>query len=360
MTDRIEPLGEILLCSDCFKDEGLRIDAAKHGIEQHGNCPNCQSPYGQKLTLHHVKSLAWRFFVSGTTVRAEYGAAPVIQLNEEHYGRSDIVPSAWLKNDVNLIEETAKIGIFHYGPRLWMVGEVEPLKALQDPVTRPQIIERILKEYPEGTLSVGSKFYRLRVGPERPADSSEYDSPPVAFSGKGRMDSPGLPVMYGSQDLDVCIHECRASTEDEVYVATLKCKRDIRLLDLSHPLEETESVSEFESLDMAIHMLFLARSHSYEITRDIALAAKDAGYDGVIYSSFFSLIRTGAHPFETVYGMSLRRIHPERKQYVDASTIRNFALFGRPVESDLVSVECINRLILTQVGYRGHFGPIEY
>ncbi|WP_198043680.1 hypothetical protein [Janthinobacterium sp. 1_2014MBL_MicDiv] len=145
MTDRIEPLGEILLCSDCFKDEGLRIDAAKHGIEQDGNCPNCQSPYGQKLTLRHVKSLAWRFFVSGTTVRAEYGAAPVIQLNEEHYGRSDIVPSAWLKNDVNLIEETAKIGIFHYGPRLWMVGEVEPLKALQDPVTRPQIIERILK-----------------------------------------------------------------------------------------------------------------------------------------------------------------------------------------------------------------------
>jgi hypothetical protein len=30
------------------------------------------------------------------------------------------------------------------------------------------------------------------------------------------------------------------------------------------------------------------------------------------------------------------------------------------VENGVVSVECINRLILTQVGYRGHFGPVEY
>jgi hypothetical protein len=164
--------------------------------------------------------------------------------------------------------------------------------------------------------------------------------------------------MYGSQDLDVCIHECSASTEDELYVATLKGQRDLRLLDLTHPLEETET--EFESLDMAIHMLFLARSHSYDIARDIALAAKEAGFDGVIHPSFFSLIRTGAHPFETAYGLSLRRFHPERDQYVEANPIRNLALFGRPMESGLVSIECIKRLILTQVGYRGHFGPVEY
>jgi hypothetical protein len=196
----------------------------------------------------------------------------VIQFNEHHYGQGDIAPSTWLKNDVKLIEEVAKIGFFHYGPRLWMVGEVEPLKGLQDPTTRPQIIERILREYPESTLSKGSKFYRLRVKPERPAESSEYDSPPVGLAGRGRLDSPGFSVMYGSQDLDVCIHECRASTEDELYFATLKNQQDLRILDLTHSLEETET--EFESLDMAIHMLFLARSHSYEIARDIALAAK--------------------------------------------------------------------------------------
>ena len=358
MPNSTTPSSHILLCSNCFTDEGLRIDAANHGLEQQGNCPNCHSADGKKLTKEHIESLAWRFFVSGTTIRCEYGAAPVIQFNEHQYGKSTIVPSTWLEKDISLIEEAAKIGFFHYGPRLWMVGEVEPLKALQDTKTRFQIIERILRKYPEEILRKSSQFYRLRVGPQRPAEPSEYDSPPLAFAGKGRLDSPGLSVMYGSQDLDVCIHECRASTEDEIYVATLKSQRDLRLLDLSFPLNE--DVTEFESLDMAVHMLFLARSHSYDISRDIAIAAQEAGFDGVIYPSFFSLIRTGAHPFETSYGLSLRRYHPDRNQYVEATTIRNLALFGRPVESGMVSVECINRLILTQVGYRGHFGPVEY
>jgi hypothetical protein len=90
------------------------------------------------------------------------------------------------------------------------------------------------------------------------------------------------------------------------------------------------------------------------------LAAKDAGFDGLIYPSFFSLIRTGGHPFETSYGLSLRRYHPEAEKYAQAFTIPNFALFGRPLENLLVRVQCINRLVLTQIGYLGHFGPVTY
>lgn len=348
----------ILLCSECFADEGLRIDAAKHGLEQQEVCPNCGSIEGRKLSKKHIEGLAWRFFVSGTTIRCDYGAAPVIQCNEYHYLKSDISPSSWLENDIKLIEEAAKIGFFHYGPRLWMVGEVEPLKALQDPAMRSHIIERVLTEYPITVLAKGTKFYRLRIEPNRPADAGEYDSPPVEYSGNGRLCSTELQVMYGSQDIDVCIHECRAAAEDDIYVATIVTQKDLRLLDLTHVLEE--ECTEFESLDMAIHMLFLAKSHSYEISRAISLAAREAGFDGVIYPSFFSLIRTGGHPFETAYGLSLRRFHPEKNKYAEAFTIQNLALFGHPLEKGLASVECINRLILTQIGYKGHFGPVEY
>ena len=340
----MEDFSQTLLCSNCFVDEGLRVDAFKHGLEQEGACPSCNTTSGRKLTKDHVKKLAWRFFVAGTTIRTEYGGAPVIQCNEYHYGKSNISPSPWLKNDVKLIEDAARIGFFHYGPRLWMVGEVEPLKDLQDSTKRSQVIERILNEYPERILANSSTFYRLRVGPQRPDNPGEYDSPPTTLAGKGRLDSPGFPVMYGSQDIDVCIHECRATAEDDIYVATLQLQRDMRLLDLTHVLKE--EVTEFESLDMAIHMLFLARCHSYEISRAISRAAKDAGFDGVIYPSFFSLVRTGGHPFETAYGLSLRRYHPEAQKYAQAYTIPNFALFGRPLESLLVRVACINRLIL--------------
>lgn len=358
MTAQTEGDDQPLLCSNCFVDSGLRIDAFTHGLEQEGECPQCKSPNGRKLTKDHIHGLAWRFFVSGTTIRTEYGAAPVIQCNEYHYGKSDISPSPWLKNDVKLLEDAAKIGFFHYGPRLWMIGEVEPLKDLQDPTKRSQVLRRILKEYPEKTLAKGSAFYRLRVSPQVPNADREYDSPPTALAGKGRLDSPGFPVMYGSQDIDICIHECRTAAEDDIYVATLKPQRDMRLLDLTHVLKE--DVTEFESLDMAIQMLFLARSHSYEISRAISLAAKDAGFDGLVYPSFFSLMRTGGRPFETSYGLSLRRYLPEAEKYAQAFTIPNFALFGRPIEDMLVRVACINRLVLTQIGYLGHFGPVKY
>lgn len=347
-----------LLCSDCFEDEGLRIDSYKIGLESSEECPTCSSKRGKKLTKELIRGLAWRFFVSGTTIRCKYGAAPVIQTNEYHHGKSDIRPSPWLESDIKLIEDAAKIGFFHYGPRLWMVGEVEPLKDLQRESSREKIIQRVIDEYPERLIPSGTKFYRLRVNPKKPSEPMEYDSPPIEFSGNGRLDSADLSIMYGSQDIDICIHECRASIDDEIYVATFKTSRKLRLLDLTHVLEE--DATEFKSLDMAIHMLFLAKSHSYEISRAIAKAAQLAGFDGVIYPSFFSLVRTGGHPFETSYGLSLRRYHPEREKYANAYTIKNLALFGYPLQSELVKINSINRLIITQVGYQGHFGPVEY
>jgi hypothetical protein len=141
--------------------------------------------------------------------------------------------------------------------------------------------------------------------------------------------------MYGSQDLQVCIHECRVTAEDELYVASLAATRDLNLLDLTHLLYE-EHVTEFESLDMAVHMLFLAGPHSYEITRLIAQGARAAGYDGVIYPSYFSLLRTGGMPFETAYGISLRRF-PQAAGYERAKIIPTLGLFGRPVREGTVA-----------------------
>jgi hypothetical protein len=345
-----------LLCSECFNDEGLRIDAISLGIESHDSCPNCNHTKGKKLSIDEIYSIISRYFVRGTIIRGDYGAAPTIQFNEHHFGQTEITPPIWLLDDIKLLEKSAKIGLFYYGPRLWMIGEVEPLKELQDPTKRANVIQRILDEYPQKVISQGTKFYRLRVNPNDPNKMSEYDSPPDALVGNGRLDSVGFPVMYGSQDLDICIHECRATIEDDIFVATLETKRELRLLDLTHLLEE--SVTEFESLDMAIHMLFMARSNSYGITRHIAQAAKAIGIDGIIYPSFFSLIRTGGTPFETVYGLSLRHHSNNRQEYAERSTIPNFAIFDRPLQNGLVDVRCIDRVILTHIGYRGHFGPV--
>jgi hypothetical protein len=250
------------------------------------------------------------------------------------------------------------LGFFYYGPRLWMIGEVHPLKALLHPDTRHSIIDRILIEYPVATLSTEQLFYRIRKQPAQPHEPREYDSPPDSLLGRGRLDSKDFPVMYGSQDLQACIHECRVTADDETFVATLAPTRNLRILDLTELLTE-EHVTEFESLDMAIHMLFLAGEHSYEIAREISRASHGAGYDGLFYPSYFSLLRTGAIPFETTYGISHRRV-PSLVHREKSKIVPNIALFGRPLESGVVRLQSLNKLILNRVEYSIHFGPTVY
>jgi len=174
--------------------------------------------------------------------------------------------------------------------------------------------------------------------------------------GNGRFDTTELPILYGSQDLEVCLHECRVAAEDDLYVATLVPLRTLRLLDLSEVLLE-ENVTEFESLDMALHMLFLAGRHSYEISREIARAALKHGFDGLVYPSYFTSLRTGGTPLETTFGLS-HRILPGFREHARRNTILNLALFGRPLADGIVVVRCIDRAILKKATYTVHFGPL--
>jgi hypothetical protein len=346
---------KVLLCSDCFRDEGLKIDAYKIGIDNADKCPKCDSSSGHKLTKGLVQDLCYRFFVRGTILKLEYGGAPLIQFNPQHFNNSDIDVSPWLVDDVKLIEQAGEIGMFYYGPRFWMLGEVEPLKSLQNDDERNQVIEKILASYPVIELTDKNYFYRLRTDPKTSHDFGEYDTAPDDQLGKNRFDDIGFPVLYGSPDLELCIHECRTTVEDNLFVAKLVPKQKLKVLDLSALLEE-DGVTEFESVDIAIHFLFLAGKHSYNICRQIALKAKEKGLDGIIYPSYFSYLRTGAFPFETVYGISIRRI-PQLKNYAQMQSVPNLALFGRPVKDNKVSVDCINKVVINRVGYDITFGP---
>jgi hypothetical protein len=343
-----------LLCSDCFHDEGLRLSAVKIGQRDMSRCPNCNSRLGTKLSRKNLAALVKQFFVSGTVHRLPYGAAPTVQFNQHQSTSIDV--ATWLEPDLRLIEKTLHVGFFPYGPRLWMIGEVVPLKALQEPSSRADVISRILDEYPGRILNTDECFYRLRKGPTHPGAFDQYDPPPGEMLGEGRFDTAELPILYGSQDLEVCLHECRVAADDELYVAKLAPLRQLKLLNLAEALWE-ENTTEFESLDMALHMLFLAGRHSYEISREIASAAHKRGFDGLVYPSYFTLLRTGATPLETTFGISHRRF-PGYREHARKNTISNLALFGRPIANGSITVNCVNRVILNKVDYTLHFGPL--
>ncbi len=299
-------------------------------------------------------TLTQHFFVWGSVRRYKYGAVPAVQFNDLR--KTDIAMPRSLCADAVLLEDVLGIGFFSYEPRFWMWGEIEPLKRLQDEESCNKVIDRILQEYSPIKLTEKDLFYRVRKNPSRPPESSEYDSAPAEDS-NGRLNTPESPALYASPDLQTCLHECRVTAEDELFVATLKPTRDLELLNLAALLNEPQRVSEFESLDLAVNMLFLAGKHSYPITRAISQAAQCAGFAGLAYPSYFSMLRNGVKPFETTYGISHRRI-PQYKEFEESKISSNFAIFGRPIGEGLLEVSCINRVVLSTVIYSVHFGPV--
>lgn len=318
-------------------------------------CPNCGSSTGVQLDQGRIRWIAHRFFVLGSLTRSHYGGAPQIEFNELRENEVSFAPA--LQRDVDLICKTAGVGFFHYGPALWRLGYIEPLEALQDDAQRLSVVERILVEYPEFTLKPGAPFFRLRKEVSRPSEPEQFDSPPDFLCGSGRLDSAELPVLYGSPDLQLCVHECRVTAEDALHVATLEATTPLRLLDVTTLLKE--ECSTFESLDMAVHMLFLAGGHSYPISRAIGAAAKAAGFDGLLFPSYFSLLRTGAPYVETAFGMTTR-IFPDADVHEASKVVPNVAIFGRPIADGRVRVTCINRMYLRQVAYDLGFGPADF
>ena len=295
----------LVACSNCFTNEGLRLDAEHLGANDSLKCPRCTTVDGRKFTFDRLITLAQHFFVWGSVRRFRYGAVPAVQFNDLR--QTDIAIPRSLCADVALLEDVLGIGFFSYEPRFWMWGEIEPLKRLQQEESRTEVIDRILREYGSQKLTEQYQFYRIRKDPDPPSDSSQYDSAPAELS-NGRLATPERPVLYASPDLHTCLHECRVTAEDDLFVATLSPSRDLELLNVATLLDEPLEVDEFESLDLAVNMLFLAGEHSYPITRAIAQAAQCAGFDGLVYPSYFSMLRNGVKPFETTYGMSHRKI----------------------------------------------------
>lgn len=322
-----------VLCSECFSDRGLRMEAEKIGHRAKGRCPNCSTTRGTKLYQYQLEQLMVEYFWNGSFFRSEFGGAHRLVSNPYRYGEREVEFPPWLKADAHLLEDKLKVGLFHYGPALWRIGEIEPLVALRSPKTRGAAIKKILSSLPERSLLGGARFYRIRknLSPQNEADPRQYDAPPSNRDSFGRLDSKRLPVLYGSDNMEICVHECRILIPDECFVATLRPTRDLRMLDLTAEPKD-DRPTPFESLDMALRFLFAAEGHSYEITRSIARAARRQGFDGIYYPSYFSLVK------------------PER--------IANIAIFGHPIANKDVEVECINRAQLKTAHYEIRMGPL--
>jgi len=129
------------------------------------------------------------------------------------------------------------------------------------------------------------------------------------------------------------------------------------VLDVTTLLDEPEEVSEFENLDLAANMLFLAGECSYFIARELSCAAQSDRFRRNGLSVLFQHTAQWCEAFETTYGISNRKI-PWYKGFEQAKMSANFAIFGQPIREGLVDICCINRVVLSAAFYSVHFGPV--
>lgn len=345
---------KVIACSECFSDVGVRLET-QNLSNKTGKCPRCNAENGLLITQQIAMVLAYRFYSLGTMHEPGYGRAPLLVFNE-HNQTTPNIKQANIP-DLEKFEEILGMGFFEYGPPLWMLGEVEPLKALRKKRQRPAIVHRVVQEYPAIQFPKDHVFFRVRVNPSGdPSEHKQYDSPPKDLSFEnGRWDSKNLPVMYCSPDIQTCLHECRVHVSDNAYFASLVGVEDLNLLDLTHHLEE--SGDWFASLDLTIQYLFQAGPHSYEISRAIALKAKDAGYDGLYVPSHFSSLRTGHHYFQAIKGMPVRAI-PQLREKQKSKLVPNILLFDHPIQEEKVKVLSVNRVHMERAQYTLRFGPV--
>jgi hypothetical protein len=139
--------------------------------------------------------------------------------------------------------------------------------------------------------------------------------------------------------------------------ADLQIYRDIKARDLTQ-------VQAGEILGIKQpHVSLLMRNRVWELlgraTDGFPDGARARRGDGTVYPSHFSVVRTGRMPIETAYGISIRRFKGH-EAHAKAQIIPNLALFGRPIKTGSMAVECVNRLVLTRIVYDGVFGPVEY
>ena len=322
-------------CAECFANWGFRQVVFKYGEAPEATCPRCGN-YGKLVSKTRLADATREFFSDGSYVAETM--APVYVVNQDNPQPAQF--DATLDSDAKLACALTGEVIFSYGPPLWRFGEVELKHAFDEGGDeREMAASDFVLSAPKIALPIGTRLFRIRKNPacdEVIATAAAFDPPPSSMTRlPGRWDDGKTPVLYASDDIELCIHECRVLIADEIVVATLSTKRSLVLLDLAGEFP-APVVTPFEDPSIFARFLSLSRDDQWQDhARTVARVAREAGLAGVRYTSYYA-------------------------QAKQQSKSLNIALFGRPLEAGDLAIESVNRLRLTDAQYAYSFGPVLY
>jgi len=139
------------------------------------------------------------------------------------------------QSDWALIRQAIGGRLWFRSPRLFYLGITNHYGlhgSLPKDVVRDQIVPKLRFTEIDKTTTI----YRIRLNltDHNKFDEGQFDAPPKPRRrGFGRFDNRNLPLFYGSPNLQVCIHECRVTLVDDIFVASLIPTKKLSLIDLT-------------------------------------------------------------------------------------------------------------------------------
>lgn len=329
------------LCTFCFANYGVRREAEGLAEKPSGEpCPNCLKSGGGVLDRNAADAVLRRFFVRGSIPPEAGGPAPKFEFNS-YWQPGEVIFATDLDGDLDLLCRFRGVGLFHYGPPLWRLGYTTHYQNLRGNMEdgssligdeRKKLWDEIFARCSTKTIDPGDNIFRVRRGQELPpALAEQFDTPPTNLAGSGRYDSFDVPIFYGADDVETCLHEARVSLSDWIALGTLSPIRPLRLLNLADGIDDALAMTPFDRVDILLTKLAFVGKQDYDLCREMAVEIKERGFDGFFFISYFEQ----AHKRE----------------------LRNIALFGRPVACGKLRLLSVNRVQLTSVSYEYSFGP---
>jgi hypothetical protein len=322
-----------MICSDCFHNEGLRLEARKIGVASEEICENCGATSGRKITTtEQVRLLMQNFFMHGSVPQDIGGWAPVYWWTDR-IERDDTTFDDTLRGDYELIKEKLGVCVFQHSPPLWRLGYTYQYEELEK--NHPEkALSFVISAGKEQIIRKGQKIYRIRTNPTSIYENGAFDTPPLHLKKEcSRFDTEHLEVFYGALDIETCLHECRVTLVDEVALATFEAAQDIRVLNLFDGIEQPPgSDRTWESVEILMYKLCHSSVKEYPKCRQLAEAVLHAGYEGMIVRSYYSQVEEVALP--------------------------NVLLFGHPESDGKIGLHSLNRVKLDRVEYSFTLGPL--
>jgi hypothetical protein len=328
-------------CSDCFRDVGLKLEAMRIGKKHENVCPNCKSSTGYALDNDCLHELQTQYFSRATApnqYRQDVAVLGVVE-DDPDEDETGLVLRAETQADWTLIRKAIGGRLWYRSPRLFYLGITNHFgisQSLSKDVVRDEVVSKL--RFTEIDPSTTIYRIRLNLNDQDKFDEGQYDTPPSPKRrGFNRFDSRKLPLFYGSPNLQVCIHECRVTLVDNIFVASTTPTKKLSLIDLTGNYDQPTDIDPFDDLEWFFRGLMNAsQPHVYRYCRRIAQTIRDmTSADGFVYNSYYT----------NVAGDS------------EGKTI-NYALFGRPVSEGKLELNSINTVRLERIRYDYHLGPL--